>query len=827
MNPTSTVHIEKEETLPLAVIYNGNSYGQALKKALEAQNLRAVHLEAEKQALSVLEKPEYIFFFASKKSPLSLLRSQFSQATETSTEKSAKIICILDNLDSVDEAAVVGNVPPEMKLQAVEIKGILDEEQIKEAVSKLVRLAFSSRTTNRQVIVGKMQEAVPFVSNERSVVEKPEKPKQENIPKRGSHKKAIGVFAGVALAMLIVISPMVLIGGSILLSVSQLVKTKDYLQAGEFDLASQQAIAAKNGFSSTGDFVRRINTPMELIGLGKPLEKVYDILVLGKSSADEADRISQTAGKMMGLSQDFISGSSSTDLATLATSLRGEIAPINQNLGLIQAQVLGINTERVSSILSFLGLPVDRLEKYISEIPTARKYLSSVESVLSILPQIAPPDGKKVYLIVFQNSAELRATGGFIGSYGIVNFDQGKLINWQIYDIYSADGQLKGQIAPPDEILHYAGQPSWFMRDANWSPDWPLSAKRLEWFLEKETGQKVDGVVGVSLGAVSKLLQATGPLTLADLNDTVSADNFFQKAEYSAEINFFPGSTQKKDYLGAVAKALFEKITQGKDNDSSKLGQAIIGSLEQKDIIFYFNSDVAQKVFSQNGWAGEIAPQNCQDKGDNCISIIDSNLGSNKANYFVTKNVQLTSAISKAGDIDTTITINYKNSSPSDTWPGGRYKNYLRILVPQGSKMTNFSIGDNRTPWVTPILTEKELAKVTTQQFLVFQTMEEGYNSYGALIEVPIQSTRRVTFTFRHPYKVAVSQENPVFTLTVIKQPGTSNDPLDFSVDYPSFLTPIDYDSQSTSPLAIPQKLIYNSDLGTNQTFEVHFKRQI
>ena len=394
------------------------------------------------------------------------------------------------------------------------------------------------------------------------------------------------------------------------------------------------------------------------------------------------------------------------------------------------------------------------------------------------------------------------------------------MVNWQIYDIYSADGQLRGRISPPDEILHYAGEPNWYMRDANWSPDWPLSAKRLEWFLEKETGQKVDGVIGVSLGTISKFLEATGPIEITDLNDTVTAENFFHKAEYSAEINFFPGSTQKRDYLGAVAKSLLEKIVSGSQNNLPKLGQALLASLQEKDLIFYFNSPVIQKTFSVNGWAGEIAPEECQKKGYNCISVVDSNLGSNKANYFVSKGLAVSSAIAKDGAIDTTITINYKNDSPSETWPGGRYKNYLRILIPAGSKMTDFSIGDTRVPWVTPILTEKELAKVTLQQFLVLQTMEGPYSSFGALVEVPIGQTKKVVFRFRHPYRLQISSETPSFTMNFIKQPGTGKDPLDFVVDFPSFLLP-------ATPLVFPQKLIYNSDLSVNRKFEINFKRQI
>ncbi len=798
MNPASNVHIEKEDVSPVAVIFNGFEYGKVLKEALFKQNLRVVYLESQTQPLSVLEKPAYIFFFAGKKTPLSLLKNQFAEIQNTG----GKIILILDNLDLFDEKTITGE--DQTKYRVMEIRGVLKAEQLELFVSKVIRFAFSSRNLERQLIIGNSQEIIG-PETERVIVKKSKQKFEIN-------KKHLTIFGAVFLFAVLVITPMIVFGVSSLLAFSSLGQTKEAIFQGQFTVASQKAQNAQVHFARSKEIIKIIAGPLQLLGLNKPLDKIFSLLILGESTAEAGNNVSVIASKISGLTSGFISGSSQIDLVGLSSQLRGEISPIAANLGLMEAQVLGVST--------IPGMPMDKLKKYLDEIPNIRKAISGVESFLTVLPQIAPATEKKTYLVVFQNSAELRATGGFIGSYGLVNFDQGRLVNWQIYDIYSADGQLRGRISPPDEILHYAGEPNWYMRDANWSPDWPLSAKRLEWFLEKETGQKVDGVIGVSLGTISKFLEATGPIEITDLNDTVTAENFFHKAEYSAEINFFPGSTQKRDYLGAVAKSLLEKIVSGSQNNLPKLGQALLASLQEKDLIFYFNSPVIQKTFSVNGWAGEIAPEECQKKGYNCISVVDSNLGSNKANYFVSKGLAVSSAIAKDGAIDTTITINYKNDSPSETWPGGRYKNYLRILIPAGSKMTDFSIGDTRVPWVTPILTEKELAKVTLQQFLVLQTMEGPYSSFGALVEVPIGQTKKVVFRFRHPYRLQISSETPSFTMNFIKQPGTGKDPLDFVVDFPSFLLP-------ATPLVFPQKLIYNSDLSVNRKFEINFKRQI
>jgi len=111
------------------------------------------------------------------------------------------------------------------------------------------------------------------------------------------------------------------------------------------------------------------------------------------------------------------------------------------------------------------------------------------------LPSILGQDTNKNYLILFENNMELRPTGGFIGHTVLQNFGGGKLNGLDINDIYSADGQLKGHGEPPAPIKNYLGEANWWFRDSNWDPDFPTSAERAEWFLNKEMDQNFDGVI--------------------------------------------------------------------------------------------------------------------------------------------------------------------------------------------------------------------------------------------------------------------------------------------------------------------------------------------
>ena len=51
----------------------------------------------------------------------------------------------------------------------------------------------------------------------------------------------------------------------------------------------------------------------------------------------------------------------------------------------------------------------------------------------------------------------------------------------------------------PADLKQYLGEDGWYLRDANWSPFFPKTAVQAAWFLEKEVGQKVDGVWAINL----------------------------------------------------------------------------------------------------------------------------------------------------------------------------------------------------------------------------------------------------------------------------------------------------------------------------------------
>ena len=141
---------------------------------------------------------------------------------------------------------------------------------------------------------------------------------------------------------------------------------------------------------------------------------------------------------------------------------------------------------------------------------------------MSNLPEILNKD----YVVLLQNNTELRATGGFMGSYARLRFRNGTLQNTKFEDIYEPDGQLYGYVKPPAPLDLAFDHGSWKLRDSNWDPDFRVSAPQIAWFFG-QGGEVVDGLVALNLTTVLKVLEVL----------EMPTKNLVNLAQTSAEIH--------------------------------------------------------------------------------------------------------------------------------------------------------------------------------------------------------------------------------------------------------------------------------------------------
>ncbi|MFA4827280.1 MAG: DUF4012 domain-containing protein [Candidatus Shapirobacteria bacterium] len=397
--------------------------------------------------------------------------------------------------------------------------------------------------------------------------------------------------------------------------------------------------------------------------------------------------------------------------------------------------------------------------KGVSQLEEVRGVIETSEKMVKMLPGFLGLDGKRRdYMLLLQNEMELRATGGFIGSYGILSFEGGKLLNLEINDVYEADGQLKGHVEPPEEIKKYLGEAGYFMRDANFRVDFGEASKDIKWFLNKETGRNVDGVIGVNLAVAKGILGVIGEVYVPDFKTKINKDNLFDQAEFYAETKFFPGSTQKANFLGGLGKMLLEEIKNLPAEKQYQLYKGMLGLLDKNEIQLALNDKDLAKMMAELGWSGSLYEGKCAQ--ERCLAdyfyAVESNFGVNKANYFLYRNIEQSIDISQ-NTVSRAVKINYENRSKSRDWPGGDYKNYLRVYLPAGVSLVEVSSTE-----------EGGGKKVYSGEELKVRTVG-GKKEVGFLVMVPVQ--KKVTVELKYLSQITLGDKFS-YLLYVQRQSG-------------------------------------------------------
>lgn len=357
------------------------------------------------------------------------------------------------------------------------------------------------------------------------------------------------------------------------------------------------------------------------------------------------------------------------------------------------------------------------------------------------------------YIILLQNNNELRASGGFMGSYAKLKFRQGVLVDTKISDIYNPDGQLLGYVEAPAPVKKAFDFGGWKLRDSNWDVDFTKAAPQIAWFLE-QGGENTDGLIAINLSLIQKILEVTGPI------NGISDKNIWTLAQTKAEVDFFPGSTQKQDFLGGVGGALLGELKNLQYFKLLKIFVLVYNELRSKQILVWMKDPSVQKIIQTKFWDGSLG----EPRGG-YLYIVDSNLGANKANCCVERLVtqEIDGSQSK-------LTITYKNNNefkdpkPPVFW-GGDYINYLRVVIPVDSFVDN------------------------SQDYDIEE--RDNFKILGKWIHVPAQKTESIEIKYKH---------KEIGSVFIKRQPGIE------SFEY---------------KLVVDGKLIINETLVSDKSFKI------
>lgn len=199
-----------------------------------------------------------------------------------------------------------------------------------------------------------------------------------------------------------------------------------------------------------------------------------------------------------------------------------------------------------------------RFEDYVDLVTETTAALASGQVAVDLLPAMAGGEGTRHYLMVFQNNAEIRATGGLPGLWALVRADAGRFsILRQGTPVEFGVRAQPLRLTPAEQAVYSEAMGAYF-QSANFTPDFPRAAELMATRWEEEVpGTQLDGVLALDPVGLSYLLEGTGPVSAG--GRTLTSDNAVEELLSRPYLELEPAA---QDVLfQEAAQAIFSATT--------------------------------------------------------------------------------------------------------------------------------------------------------------------------------------------------------------------------------------------------------------------------
>ncbi len=459
----------------------------------------------------------------------------------------------------------------------------------------------------------------------------------------------------------------------------------------------------------------------------------------------------------------------------------------------------------------------DALAPIADALPKLRQTLDQgVPIIETMVPLLGYPQPIH-YLVLLQNADELRPGGGFIGNVGTVTVDGGDVTDFAFTDVYNIDNpsSYDWHEVPPAPIAKQLGVSAWYLRDANWSPDFPTSANRILDFYAREvalgTGKPVadppNAVLALEPAFFEDLLRLTGPVTVD--GETYDASNFFDKIQYQVEEGFLKEGIpleQRKDIVNKIGAAIFDKLKALPFSRWNEVTNLATQAFQRKQIMVYAQDPSVLKTLDAKRWTGRMMATN----GD-FLEVVDANLAALKTDGVMNKKVAYTLDATDPAHPRATVTLTYTNTNKVIDWRYTRYRSYTRIYVPDGATLisSHGAMKDDLT---------KTGGVVVPGQVDV--THELGKTVFGAFWAIEPGKTGTLTFTYALSPAVVSST---TYHLDWPKQAGADHTQLTLDLSFDKTLQSA-VPGEDASQFG-DSRYEYTTDSLEDRTFDLTFKK--
>ncbi len=370
-------------------------------------------------------------------------------------------------------------------------------------------------------------------------------------------------------------------------------------------------------------------------------------------------------------------------------------------------------TTRVEADLADLPEPWldpvrDRLAEARTEIIGTRESIDKGTVLFDVLPSMLGADGPRTYLLAFEALGEARGTGGLLGFLGTLEANAGEMRLTRVGPIADFFPEGFSPNDPPDWFRRSYGPQGAFkdVRQVNVSPNVPVVSRLLIDSLAT-SATTPNGVIFMDPVALSKLIAATGPLTVPGHDIEITADNAVDVLMHDSYLEF-PDADAHNAFLASVVSAFWRQVKDG-EVDGALFGEAIARSVATQHLKVYSSDSDEQLGLDELEATGYYA-----NPSENVQMVFHNNYSANKVDIFLDRTINTSIQLRQDGSATVTAKVDLHNGAPdgppsallgpSEASPedsAGTNLMLLNFLLPPEADIDGYSLDDKELEPVT------------------------------------------------------------------------------------------------------------------------------
>lgn len=314
----------------------------------------------------------------------------------------------------------------------------------------------------------------------------------------------------------------------------------------------------------------------------------------------------------------------------------GRIGPVvAATSAILDEQVRATEAIETDRLIGRLQRPVTAAQRRLA---TAAETARSADVAAQLLPGMLGLDGTRRYLLLIQNNAESRATGGIPGSFAILQASGGRVTMAEQGSILDLPERLEPAVQlTQQERSVYPESLGTDLRDITLVPHFPRTAEIADALVSDGLGLDLDGVLSVDPIALANLLVALGPVELDD-GTTLSAENAVLELLNGVYLRYPDDFAQQDAVFEDAARRIFDAFVAGPGEPATAV-RALVDSVRENRVMVWSAREDEQEALETVGITGSLPSD-----GAPHVGVYVSDATASKLQFYLQTESFLTSA---------------------------------------------------------------------------------------------------------------------------------------------------------------------------------------